>query len=83
MLEKYGKVKKVYVPTVNNEDVMASKKIGFIIEIGSKIYKYETEQNAENADIMKDDKVNIIIKTVDNYNFVDIKKLEEDLNEWL
>ena len=81
MLEKYGKVKKVYVPTVNNEDVMASKKIGFIIEIGSKIYKYETEQNAENADIMKDDKVNIIIKTVDNYNFVDIKKLEEDLNE--
>lgn len=83
MLEKYGKVKKVYVPTVNNEDVMASKKIGFIIEIGSKIYKYETEQNAENADIMKDDKVNIIIKTVDNYNFVDIKKLEGDLNEWL
>ncbi len=81
MLEKYGKVKKVYVPTVNNEDVMASKKIGFIIEIGSKIYKYETEQNAENADIMKDDKVNIIIKTVDNYNFVDIKKLEGDLNE--
>ena len=83
MLEIYGKVKKVYVPTVNNEDVMASKKIGFIIEIGSKIYKYETEQNAENADIMKDDKVNIIIKTVDNYNFVDIKKLEGDLNEWL
>ena len=81
MLEIYGKVKKVYVPTVNNEDVMASKKIGFIIEIGSKIYKYETEQNAENADIMKDDKVNIIIKTVDNYNFVDIKKLEGDLNE--
>lgn len=78
MEKKYGIVKEVYIPVMNNQDVMISNKIGFTIEIDSKLYKYETIANEEVANIMKNDRVEIIIQIVDNHKFVDIRKFEGD-----
>lgn len=78
MEKKYGIVKEVYIPVINNQDVMVSDKIGFVIEVDSKLYNYETEQNEEVADIMKNDKVEITIQIIDNHKFVDIRKFEGD-----
>ena len=81
MEKKYGSVKKVYIPVMNNQDVMISNKVGFIIEIDSKLYRYEIEQNEEVANIMRNDRVEIIIQIIDNHKFVDIRKFEGDQNE--
>ncbi len=78
MKKKYGIVKEVYIPVINNQDVMVSDKIGFVIEVDSKLYNYETEQNEEVADIMKNDKVEITVQIIDNHKFVDIRKFEGD-----
>lgn len=78
MEKKYGIVKEVYIPVMNNQDVMISNKIGFTIEIDSKLYKYETIANEEVANIMKNDRVEIIIQIIDNHKFVDIRKFERD-----
>ena len=43
MKKIYGKIEKVYVPTENNQDAMFSNKIGFIIKINEKLYRFETE----------------------------------------
>lgn len=75
MEKKYGIIKKVYIPTEENQDVMYSKKIGFIIEIDNNLVKYETEQNEENCIINKNDKVEIITQIIDNYKFTDIRKI--------
>ena len=40
---------------------MISNKIGFLIEIDNRLYKYEIEQNEEICEIMKNDKVELII----------------------
>ena len=69
MKKIYGKIEKVYIPTENNQDVMFSNKIGFIIKIDDKLYKFETEQNEENSQILRDDEVVIIIQTIDNHDF--------------
>lgn len=74
MEKKYGIVKEVYIPVINKKDVMISNKIDFIVEIDSKLYKYETEQNDALASIMKNDKVVIITQIIDNHRFVDIRK---------
>lgn len=76
MEKKYGIIKKVYIPTEENQDVMYSKKIGFIIEIDNNLVKYETEQNEENCIINKNDKVEIITQIIDNYKFTDIRKID-------
>lgn len=78
MEKKYGIVKEVYIPVMNNQEVMISNKIGFTIEIDSKLYKYETIANEEVANIMKNDRVEIIIQIIDNHKFVDIRKFEGD-----
>ena len=78
MKKIYGKIEKVYIPTENNQDVMFSNKIGFIIKIDDKLYKFETEQNEENSQILRDDEVVIIIQTIDNHDFFDIRKLEDE-----
>lgn len=78
MEKKYGIVKEVYIPVMNNQDVMISNKIGFTIEIDSKLYKYETIANEEVANIMKNDRVEIIIQIIDNHKFADIRKFEGD-----
>ena len=77
MKKIYGKIEKVYVPTENNQDAMFSNKIGFIIKINEKLYRFETEQNEENSQILREDEV-VIIQTIDNYNFFDIRKLEDE-----
>lgn len=78
MQKFYGKIEKVYIPPENNQDVMFSNKIGFIIKIDDKLYRFETEQNEENSQILRDDEVVIIIQTIDNHDFFDIRKLEDE-----
>lgn len=78
MQKFYGKIEKVYIPTENNQDVMFSNKIGFIIKIDDKLYRFETEQNEENSQILRDDEAVIIIQTIDNHDFFDIRKLEDE-----
>ena len=74
MDKKYGIVKKIYIPNDNNNDIMSSKKIGFVVEIDNKLYKYETEQDEEICEIMKNDKVEMVTQVIGNHKFVDIKK---------
>ncbi len=78
MKKFYGKIEKVYVPIENNQDAMFSNKIGFIIKINEKLYRFETEQNEENSQILREDEVVVIIQTIDNYDFFDIRKLEDE-----
>ena len=77
MKKFYGKIEKVYVPIENNQDAMFSNKIGFIIKINEKLYRFETEQNEENSQILREDEV-VIIQTIDNHDFFDIRKLEDE-----
>lgn len=74
MDKKYGIVKKVYIPGDNSSDVMISNKIGFVIEIDNKLFKFECEQNDEICEIMKNEKVELITQIIDNHKFIDIKK---------
>lgn len=74
----YGKIEKVYIPIENNQDAMFSDKIGFIIKINGKLYRFETEQNEENSQILREDEVVVIIQTVDNHDFFDVRKLENE-----
>ncbi len=78
MKKIYGKIEKVYVPTENNQDAMFSNKIGFIIKINEKLYRFETEQNEENSQIMREDEVVAITQTIDNHDFFDVRKLEDE-----
>ena len=78
MKKFYGKIEKVYVPIENNQDAMFSDKIGFIIKINGKLYRFETEQNEENSQILREDEVVVIIQTVDNHDFFDVRKLENE-----
>ena len=78
MQKFYGKIEKVYIPIENNQDAMFSDKIGFIIKINDKLYRFETEQNEENSQILREDEVVVIIQTVDNHDFFDIRKLENE-----
>lgn len=71
-----GIVKEVYIPIDNKIDVMYSNKIGFVIEVDNKLYKYETDQDEETADIMKDDNVEVIIQVIDNHKFIDVRRLD-------
>lgn len=75
MEKRYGTINKVYIPKDDNKDIMLSTKIGFIIKMDNKLYKFELEQDAENASIMKNDKVVIISQIIDNHNFIDIHKV--------
>ena len=78
MQKFYGKTEKVYIPIENNQDAMFSDKIGFIIKINGKLYRFETEQNEENSQILREDEVVVIIQTVDNHDFFDVRKLENE-----
>lgn len=82
----YGIVKEVYIPNEYNEnnnllDIMDRHNIGFVIDIAGKLEKYEFEQDEFNTDIYKDDYVMITKQIVDGVNFVDIEKMESDLDE--
>ena len=78
MQKFYGKIEKVYIPIENNQDAMFPDKIGFIIKINGKLYRFETEQNEENSQILREDEVVVIIQTVDNHDFFDVRKLENE-----
>ena len=78
MQKFYGKIEKVYIPIESNQDAMFSDKIGFIIKINGKLYRFETEQNEENSQILREDEVVVIIQTVDNHDFFDVRKLESE-----
>ena len=82
----YGIVKEVYIPNEYNEnnnllDIMDRHNIGFVIDIEGNLEKYEFEQNEFNTDIYKDDYIMITKQIVDGVKFVDIEKVESDLDE--
>ena len=82
----YGVVKEVYIPLEYNEnnnllDVMDRNNIGFKIDVDGEVESYEFEQDEFNCQILKNDFVMITKQTIDGTNFVDIEKLESDLDE--
>ena len=82
----YGVIKEIYIPLEYNEnnnvlDVMDRHNIGFKIDIDGKVESFEFEQDEFNSQILKNDFVMITKQTIDGTNFVDIEKVESDLNE--
>ena len=82
----YGVVKEVYIPLEYNEnnnllDIMDRNNIGFKIDVDGEVESYEFEQDEFNCQILKNDFVMITKQTIDGTNFVDIEKVESDLNE--
>ena len=82
----YGVVKEVYIPLEYNEnnnllDVMDRNNIGFKIDVDGEVESYEFEQDEFNCQIFKNDFVMITKQTIDGTNFVDIEKVESDLDE--
>ena len=82
----YGVVREVYIPLEYNEnnnllDVMDRHNIGFKIDIDDKVESFEFEQDEFNSQILKNDFVMITKQTIDGTNFVDIEKVESDLDE--
>lgn len=82
----YGVVKEVYIPLEYNEnnnllDIMDRHNIGFKIDIDGKVESFEFEQDEFNSQILKNDFVMITKQTIDGTDFVDIEKVESDLNE--
>ena len=82
----YGIVKEVYIPLEYNEnnnllDVMDRHNIGFKIDVDGEVESYEFEQDEFNCKILKNDFVMITKQTIDGTNFIDIEKVESDLDE--
>lgn len=82
----YGVVKEVYIPLEYNDnnnllDVMDRHNIGFKIDVDGEVESYEFEQDEFNCQILKNDFVMITKQTIDGTNFIDIEKVESDLNE--
>jgi hypothetical protein len=79
-----GKVIEVYIPEQykNNNllDVMDRNLIGFKVMTEEGLKVVETEQNEENATIMKKDIVEIIEQTISNVDFIDIRPYGGDIN---
>ena len=79
-----GKVIEVYIPEQykNNNllDVMDRNLIGFKVMTEEGLKVIETEQNEENASIMKKDIVEIIEQTISNVDFIDIRPYGGDIN---
>ena len=79
-----GKVIEVYIPEQykNNNllDVMDRNLIGFKVMTEEGLKVVETEQNEENAAIMKKDIVEITEQTISNVDFIDIRPYGGDIN---
>lgn len=71
-----GIVEEVYIPVLENQDVMLSNKIGFKVRTETGIITVEEEQNEINAEILKNDSVIIVKQIISNKEFIDIKKSE-------
>ena len=80
-----GKVVEVFIPEQykNNNllDVMDRTNITFKIMTNNGLKEVTTEQNEENATIMKDDLVEIIEQTISSENFIDIRLYGGEDNE--
>ena len=70
-----GKVIEVFIP---NNDGINSTKIGFKIDVDNKIIEIIQEQDEINADIYKDDLVEINKQIIDGKEFIDIIRIDED-----
>lgn len=85
MKKTIGKVIEVYIPKQykNNNllDVMDRTLIGFKVMTEEGLKVVETEQNEENAAIMKKDIVEIIEQTISNVDFIDIRLYGGDSHE--
>lgn len=73
---KYGIVKEVFIPT-DIVDKIDSRKIGFMIDVEGKKIELIQDIDDYNSTILKNDKVNIIEKIIDDKKYIDIEKLEE------
>lgn len=76
----------MYLPLEYNEnniliDDMDRHNIGFKIEVNGNIEIYEFEQDEFNIEILKEDKVMVTKQNIDGINFIDIEKIESDLDE--
>jgi hypothetical protein len=84
MKKTIGKVIEVYIPEQykNNNllDVMDRNLIGFKVMTEEGLKVVETEQNEENATIIKKDIVEIIEQTISNVDFIDIRPYGGDIN---
>ncbi len=78
MNTKKGIVKEVYIPTLPNQDVMYSNKIGFKIQTENEFIDIVEEQNEENSKILKNDKVTIIEQIIDGKKYININRFEDE-----
>ena len=82
MRKTKGKVIEISIPEQykngNLLDVMDRTNITFKVLVGETIKEITVEQDLENANIMKNDMVEIIEQTISGKEFVDIKLYGED-----
>ncbi len=82
MRKAKGKVIEISIPEQykngNLLDVMDRTNITFKVLVGETIKEITVEQDLENANIMKNDMVEIIEQTISGKKFVDIKLYGED-----
>lgn len=81
MEEIKGIIEEVYIPVEDNQDVMFSKKIGFIVKCEDEVINLIEEQDIYNANILKGDKVIIKKQVISEKLFIDIEKIEGEENE--
>ena len=82
MLKTIGKVIDIDIPNQYKNgvllDVMDRDKIRFKVMTDNGLREVTVEQNAENADILKNDFVEIIEQTISGKDFIDIRLWSED-----
>jgi len=73
MKEQIGIVKKVFIPVENEEEIMDSDKIAFVIQLEDQEITVIEKQNERNANILREDKV-IIKKNSEKYEIERVKE---------
>ena len=76
MKEKIGVIKEVFIPN-DNIDVVNPKTIGFKVELNGSIIDIIQPINDEVSTILKNDKVVLIEKIIDDKKYFDIEKIED------
>ena len=77
-MEQIGKVKKVFIP---EQDIMNSKKIGFVIEVNGEELTFIQEQDEYNARIHRESIVTITKQNINGIDMIDIELYEGDQYE--
>lgn len=78
MKELKGKVIEVFIPKEDNIDILKSTKIGFKVITNEGVKEIIEEQDNYNVNILREDMVILREQIIDNHNFIDIEKLEEE-----